>query len=162
GALKAPDRRTRRRGAGRDAAVTYEEKVAYLAEDLKAHGINPGMANPPWVRLLRGLGLPVRPPHFRTYLANVLCLTAFVVLLLPLVWGAAVVLLLVFCGGISVTFLVICTFASASMLAKPWVQAGKWSEEARRLNLPAWEDYPREPLREEGPPPQPPAAGPDT
>jgi hypothetical protein len=55
-----------------EGAMTHKEKVAYLAAELKAAGMNPKMAAPPLFRLMWTLGWHVRPPHFQPFLNNAL------------------------------------------------------------------------------------------
>jgi hypothetical protein len=142
-------------GASSEASMTHKQKMARLREDLKAHGIDPKRASPPWYRLLRDMGLMVRPPHFQSVAVNRSILTIFQ-LWLFLVFVIALTPACMGCGQLflplySIFFL----FGLGRLLKQTLMEPRKYAEEASKLNLPAWENYPTKPPAEEHGAPEP-------
>jgi hypothetical protein len=122
--------------------MTYDEKIAHLMEDLKAHGLDPKQANPPFYRILHTIGILTKPPHFQPTWVNALCLMVpFMVIVTPL---AIMIILAVlfFCGVLHWIAPVMFVVGSAKALWQFWGWAEEYEEQARKLKLPAWEDYP--------------------
>jgi hypothetical protein len=144
--------------------MTHDEKIAHLIADLKAHGFDPRMANTPYYRVLHGMGILRKPPHFQPPLVNILLFTAFVLVVYPAVWIPMTLALFLLCGGVPSFYLVLCIFSFVTKLALGPAQAGRLVKEARKLKLPPWEDYPAEPpqVDEDLPEPKPHAREPDT
>jgi hypothetical protein len=127
------------------SAITHREKIAYFLEEVKKHGIDPRTAAPWIYKSLWALGVEIPPPHFLGYMANALLQSALVLLLAPLVFGMIALVLIVFFGGLSRTFLVCAVAGTLGSLWSSWRRAGTWKSEARTLNLPPWRDYPMVP-----------------
>jgi hypothetical protein len=139
--------------------MTHDEKIAHLMEDLEAHGLNPQKANPPFYRTLRTMGIGTKPPHFQPAWVNFLsCAVPLVVVVLPL--GA----LFVLCSGLHWIVLITFVVGAVSAFVRTWRMAETYEMEARKLELPAWEDYPAVPPpgEEALPEPTPHAIEPDT
>jgi hypothetical protein len=121
--------------------MTHEQKVAYLASELQTTGINPKRAAPPLIRLLWATGWYVRPPHFQSFLNNVLS----GLLIRALVFGSFTTLLFLWLGFLAFSDrnLIFLLVFGIYVLWSIFRWAGNLAEEARKLNLPAWEDYPR-------------------
>ena len=122
--------------------MTHQEKVAYLLENLKAHGIDSRKAAPPIFKLLWALGLEIPPPLF-------MCQTVNWLVLMPFTFAAITVLVvLFFCLGTSWILQVLYAITILGLLVKSWQQAGAWAELGARLNLPQWQNYPEVPPAE--------------
>ena len=54
--------------------MNFEERLAAAHQELESKGVWHANYNPPLLRLLRRLGLRLRPPHHERFLVNILAL----------------------------------------------------------------------------------------
>lgn len=116
--------------------MTHDEKVAHFIADMKARGLDEKKVVPPIMKLLWKRGWTVRPPMFAKFVPLMLILGGFFALL----WGAFMWFLIWGPEGKPIAP-IIGAVVSAGLMFGATV-AWLIQRPAKKMGLPAWEDYP--------------------
>jgi hypothetical protein len=116
-------------------ATSYEARYRAALRAIDAAGLSRTTAEPPHIRLLRGLGLKPRPPHFASFSAN------FMGHALPftLIWGV-IMWLLVWGGRVPPAAAAVAALLAG--IAFGFAVAFLYRGTAERSRLPRWDDLP--------------------
>jgi hypothetical protein len=116
--------------------MTHEQKIEYLLKDLGQRGVGKYTIAPPLYRLLWGLGIEAKPPHF----AGFWLLTVVMGLFFGIFWGVVMWLMLWRGQDMPVALAVVTAAIAGLFFGLSMACYYRWR--ARKLALPAWEDYP--------------------
>ena len=114
----------------------FEHKLQAMRNQLDSWQIAPGIAAPPFWRLLWKLGVPLPPPLFLGFVPLlVLCGSFFAVF-----WGLVMYLVSWRAQGTPLPTMLLSVLLAGGLFGL--VMAMVFRRHARRLQLPAWRDYP--------------------
>jgi hypothetical protein len=118
--------------------MTHREQVDAAVADLLARGVRKASAAPPAYRLAWRLGLPVRPPHYQTFLGHVFTVGSFtLVAAVAFVLAAWAVTARVPFGGFrEIAAVLLLIAAVGSLTSAAYYGASAWWR-----GLPAWEEF---------------------
>jgi hypothetical protein len=121
--------------------MTQLDKIALAVADLRARGVWRSTAAPPLYRLLWRLGVAAPPPLFQSFLSLTGVLGAFFGLSLALAYGTALFVAAPDLAGPGERSLAAVTTGvlAGLLFGLPMAVYYRWY--ARRLGLPAWDEY---------------------
>lgn len=116
-------------------SLSFEQKTQAMRRQLAERKIAPGIAAPPFWRLLWKLGIALPPPLFLGFVPlTLLCGGFFAVL-----WGLVMYLASWRAQGTPLPTMLLGMLAAGALFGL--VMATVFRSHARRLQLPAWRDY---------------------
>lgn len=111
----------------------HQARYRAALREATAAGLRPRTVEPPHFRLLRSLGLPVRPPHYVSFAVNMMG-HGFV---FALVWGV-LMWLLAWRGSVPAPYAAVAALGAGILFGL--VIAFLYRATAQRLGLSRWED----------------------